>query len=355
MARKITLLPAGAYFVKRLDGVGGISDADLLSMAFAEIATDAPVSADRLKCGVYRARGGSATAFGAVDTSAFGDMGAQALMEADLAMPSFCALLASGLEDGEYFFLHEGCVCAARLEGGAAADFAALDNAADAEKAKEELAEFLGFDARGAAAVELESASASGKFAEFSAKISGVEGARREMSWRAPLAELALCDVRGADFLRAARLSRRKRRIAACAIALIPAAFAALAAFQAGVMLKSREIAKTEEELAAMEPEAKAIEARVERIAAFSDLARPNPTPLELLSKINAARPDGVVAASFSRKGSSFEIAGSSDDLSKINEFVSKLRNLPGFADVKSKSDSSKSASKFSVTGTFKK
>lgn len=155
--------------------------------------------------------------------------------------------------------------------------------------------------------------------------------------------------------MRAARLGRFRRRIAACAIALIPASFAALAAFQIVVLVKSREIAETEAALAAMEPEAKAIEARAERVAAFSDLARPNPTPLELLSKINSARPDGVVAASFSRKGSSFEIAGTSNDLSKINGFVSKLRSLPGFADVKSKSDSSKSASKFSVTGTFKK
>ena len=155
--------------------------------------------------------------------------------------------------------------------------------------------------------------------------------------------------------MRAAKRGRFRRRIAACAIALIPAAFAALAAFQIVVLVKSREIAETEAALAAMEPEAKAIEARAERVAAFSDLARPNPTPLELLSKINSARPDGVVAASFSRKGSSFEIAGTSNDLSKINGFVSKLRSLPGFADVKSKSDSSKSASKFSVTGTFKK
>ncbi len=355
MARKITLLPAGAYFAKRLDGVGGISDADLLSMAYAEIAADAPVSADRLKCGVLRARGGSATAFGAADSSALGKEGAQALMDADLAMPSFCALLVSGLEDGEYFFLHEGCVCAARLEGGAAADFAALDNAADTGMARAELADFLGFDAGRAVSVELESAAVSGKTAEFSARISGGGNAPRKISWSAPLSEFALCDVRGADFLRAARLGRFRRRIAACAIALIPASFAALAAFQIVVLVKSREIAETEAALAAMEPEAKAIEARAERVAAFSDLARPNPTPLELLSKINSARPDGVVAASFSRKGSSFEIAGTSNDLSKINGFVSKLRSLPGFADVKSKSDSSKSASKFSVTGTFKK
>ena len=355
MAREITLLPAGAYFVKRLEGVGGISDADLLSMAFAEIAADAPMPADRLRCGVFRARGGGATAFGAVDFSAFGAQGAPAPAEADLAMPSFCAMLASDLGDGEYFFLHGGCVCAARLEGGAAADFAALDNVPDADRAKAELAEFLGFDAPGAATVELESVAASGKSAEFSARISGGGEVPREISWSAPLSELALCDVRGADFLRAAKTARRRRRLAACAVALIPAAFAALVVFQAAVLLKSREIAETEAELAAIEPEARAIEERVERIAAFSDLARPNPTPLELLAGINAARPDGVVASSFSRKGSAFEIAGSADDLSKINEFVSKLRNLPGFADVKSKSDSSKSASKFSVTGTFKR
>lgn len=354
MARKIALLPAGAYFVKKLDGVGGISDADLLSMAFAEIAADAPVSADRLKCGVFRARSGAATAFGAVDSSAFGKCDAQSLIEADLAMPSFCALLASGLGDGDYFFLHGGSVCAARLEGGAAADFAGIDNAADIGGAKGKLAEFLGFDASKAATVELESAALAGKSVEFSARISE-GGKERKLSWSAPASAFAACDARGADFLRASKLARRKRRLSACAIALLPAAFAALALFQANAFLKSREMARAEAELAVMEPKAKAIEARVERIAALSELARPNPTPLELLSKINAERPDGVVVASFSKKGNSFEIAGASNDLSKINEFVSNLRKSPGFAEVKSKSDSSKSASKFSVTGTFKK
>ena len=55
MARKITLLPAGAYFAKRLDGVGGISDADLLSMAYAEIAADAPVSEDAARASLEQA------------------------------------------------------------------------------------------------------------------------------------------------------------------------------------------------------------------------------------------------------------------------------------------------------------
>ena len=39
----MALAPSGAYFVKKLDAVGGISDADLASMAFAEISSSAPV------------------------------------------------------------------------------------------------------------------------------------------------------------------------------------------------------------------------------------------------------------------------------------------------------------------------
>lgn len=175
----------------------------------------------------------------------------------------------------------------------------------------------MGFDAGRAVSVELESAAVSGKTAEFSARISGGGNAPREISWSAPAVGICIVRCQGGGFFAGCPARAVQAQDSGVRVALIPAAFAALAAFQIVVLVKSREIAETEAALAAMEPRPKAIEARAERVAAFSDLARPNPTPLELLSKINSARPDGVVAASFSRKGSSFEIAGTSNDLSK--------------------------------------
>ena len=99
MARKMALAPSGAYFVKKLDAVGGISDSDLVSMAFAEISASAPVSPDRLRCGAMRAPDGSATAFGAIESSAFNGLDEETIATADIVMPSFCAFLSSKLGD----------------------------------------------------------------------------------------------------------------------------------------------------------------------------------------------------------------------------------------------------------------
>lgn len=132
----MALAPSGAYFVKKLDAVGGISDSDLASMAFAEISSSAPVSPDRLRCGAMRAPDGSATAFGAIESSALAGLDEETIATADIVMPSFCAFLSSKLGDGEYFFSSGGSICAVKLQSCAAADFAAVESPQNPEEAK---------------------------------------------------------------------------------------------------------------------------------------------------------------------------------------------------------------------------
>ena len=135
----MALAPSGAYFVKKLDAVGGISDSDLVPMAFAEISASAPVSPDRLRCGAMRAPDGSATAFGAIESSALAGLDEETIATADIVMPSFCAFLSSKLGDGEYFFSSGGSICAVKLQSCAAADFAAVESPQNPEEAKKAL------------------------------------------------------------------------------------------------------------------------------------------------------------------------------------------------------------------------
>ena len=349
----MALAPSGAYFVKKLDAVGGISDSDLASMAFAEISSSAPVSPDRLRCGAMRAPDGSATAFGAIESSALAGLDEETIATADIVMPSFCAFLSSKLGDGEYFFSSGGSICAVKLQSCAAADFAAVESPQSPEEAKKALSKLLGFSGN-PKCVELETFEVNGKNVKFNAKIDDGSGFKN-ISWSAPFSAFTTCDIRGANFLKNVKKAQRKRQLAILGAALVPIVFAGLFAYQINVIIKANEVANMEEELVIIEPEAKAIEARVERVASFANMTKLKPTPLELLAKINSARPDGITITSFARKGDSFELAGTANDLSKINEFVSKLKTIPLFANVVSKSDSSKTASKFSISGAVKK
>lgn len=268
-------------------------------------------------------------------------------------MPSFCAFLSSKLGDGEYFFSSGCSICAVKLQSCAAADFAAVESPQNPEEAKNALSKLIGFSGK-PKCVELETFEVNGKNVKFNAKIDDGSGFRN-ISWSAPFSAFTTCDIRGANFLKNVKKAQRKRQLAILGAALVPIVFAGLFAYQINVIIKANEVSNMEEELVIIEPEAKAIEARVERVASFANMTKLKPTPLELLAKINSARPDGITIISFARKGDSFELAGTANDLSKINEFVSKLKTIPLFANVVSKSDSSKTASKFSISGAVKK
>lgn len=356
MAQKIILLPAGAFFVKRLEIAIGLADSDLCGVGFSSISAEAPVPPERLRCGILKAQDGVATAFGALEISAFGAFKAEDLMSARLAMPSFCALLSSGLRDGKYFLIYENGLCAVKLESGAAAEFAALENVEDFAKAKVELADFIGADFSDAKTIKLLSAQIDGKNVEFKAEEIEESGKAKQLSWTIALAKIATCDVRGAEFLSAVARERKKRLLSAAAMAALPAVFALLLIFQLVVFYKSAKIAACQERLASLEPAARAIETRSEKIASFSAMVKSKKLPLELLAQINAVRDDAVAITSFSvYSPNSLDMAGTSDSLAKINDFVAKLKTLPFVSNLKIKSDSSKSQSKFTINCTLKR
>ena len=357
MAQKIILLPSGAFFVKRLEVAVGLSDGDLAGVGFSAVAADAPVPPERLRCGVLRAEDGLATSFGALETSAFGETRAEDLISARIAMPYFCALLLSGLRDGRYFFTYGGGISAVKLESAAATEFAAIENVADFDAAKAELSDFLAADYSDAKTLRLESARIdNNKNVVFIATDISDGKNPKEIQWSAPLSKLAGCDVRGAAFLTAVARERKKKLMGAIAMAAIPSAFVFLIIFQILVFYKSGKVSALDERLQTLEPAAKAVEKRSEKIAEFSAMVKSRMLPLELLAKINAARADSVAITSFSvYPPNSFDMAGTSTNLANINEFADKLKKLPFIAKLQIKSDSSKNESKFTINCTLKK
>lgn len=341
MADKIIFADDGAFFAKTLDAPESLSDADLRGFVETWVETNSPMPAERMRTGFLRV-GGRVHVFSGLDERVFAGLdGAEA--ESPVVAPASLLPLC-GVSDGFALVRSPRCVSIAEFSDGAIVSLCSRKNSGDAPA--------------DIAALRAESGSAGGgrMFAVSDGLVSEFDGEGSLLSgaavpkavFRIPEKALATLDVRDAEIVRAFAKKRRAERLKSACLRLVPLAFALLLLGQIVLWFGERGVSRMAAEFAEIEPQAKEIESRAERLAELRRFSRKKLRAVESLALLNADRPEKVRFLRYTQTSpNSVEIRGYAATIGETNAYLDALKKNPAVASAELKSETSRGEAKF--------
>ena len=188
-----------------------------------------------------------------------------------------------------------------------------------------------------------------GLVSEFDGEGSLLSGAAVPKAvFRIPEKALATLDVRDAEIVRAFAKKRRAERLKSACLRLVPLAFALLLLGQIVLWFGERGVSRMAAEFAEIEPQAKEIESRAERLAELRRFSRKKLRAVESLALLNADRPEKVRFLRYTQTSpNSAEIRGYAATIGETNAYLDALKKNPAVASAELKSETSRGEAKF--------
>lgn len=341
MADKIIFADDGAFFAKTLDAPESLSDADLRGFVETWVETNSPMPSERMRTGFLRV-GGRVHIFSGLDERVFDGLGG-AEAESPVVAPASLLPLC-GVAGGFAFMRSPRGVSLAEFSDGAIVSLWSRKNSGDV------LADIAALRAESGLSVGGRMFAVSdGLVSEFDSGEAFISGAAVPKAvFRIPEKALATLDVRDAETVRAFAKKRRAERLKSACLWLVPIAFALLLLGQIMLWLGEYGVSRMASDFAEIEPQAKEIESRAERLAELRRFSRKKLHAVESLALLNADRPENVRFLRYTQTSpNSVEIRGYAATIGDTNAYLAALKKNPAVASAELKSETSRGEAKF--------
>lgn len=313
--------------------------------------TNAPISFDSLRYGYFR-KFDSAVIFVCSAEKAFESISQERLSSASLVVPTSALLSKFDLPDGEYLVDSGDCVAYLNIESGQWKDFYAENVEESKDSAIKNISKYAS-DSKNLREIEIISFKEvkRGKY-RISIKLDSKELDSGDL----PEKLFSDLELRPMGELRKKAKVRRKSELLLLGIKLVPITFLLLMIWQANVYFKGEELELLKSEISQLQPVATAVEKESEELAHLRSFTGRKLHSTVSLAIINSARPDNVsISRAIFESPVDVLISGRASSIKDVDDFVQKLKSDKRIAEISSKTESSKSEARYTITVKFKK